>query len=1035
MADTDLLSPEVNFLNPEEDRAPIHFNSDVKEPKLIIRAPKGMSVEQLRGLFAAQATSGDAAEPQNLHQVLTAQGIKLNDALFTTNGNGEYEVASASNPKNVQKIRWIDHVTGATSAQPLHEHAQTESHTDLSHVKKRMKSIYQGTLFLLDSVINGTKDEELKNSCEALKLKVRAFYDATALIQYTNALTQYKENALNATHLDKADATKIIKPIAFPHVGSKISAQIKAIQEKQTITEKDAEKLKDLHNDLELLKLKAGVSDVGLFLQNCANALIPVLQHPELKFLAENIVSKDISKRKFNQLKKEDRNPKYLTGTQLKEIKALIGRGEQSYLATKERPHVCTIAPIPHSLRYSVVIAKPKSSYKTSRGTTLNELFPEVESVEHLPESLQFLVKETKRKLAEPERVDNIVTASSRDDITSGLRNNQDSIHVITNANGTVSKNSKVSVSSRSSHISSRAQEKGFDEKKRTELAIAAFELLMQEKAEAEVAKHIKQKKSSLTIKRPFIFTTLVTRLKDRELDDAKKKAIKQFKKNHPDGLKVKGENGQTYTVNFNIISLNNSLNYGKAFEFTGNNSFSYKKYLKLIEKEVNRQKKSEEGPDLVLKALYEELKNVLDLSLVTNYLHAYRGNRELHLAALVKVIDARIGLPDHGTCASGKDREAIRNLYMRTIECYIDSYGTPPNFSSFSILPPSVQGIINKEDQEKRANFCEIFARLYLTNHEYVLAAFSAPNAHGIKTPDLYLPTDVQDTIIKMSGNKNIFKISEVLANTNDTDKIKVCDFKNQAANMDKIKAVEVKNPEQALSSTNKSAASTKSKRFNRSVSTSALANASPNMTLANGVNSSISDLRPKTRHKRSMSAMEERRIDVTEFVTKAKCVKDQLLCELDSDKHNNLIFGALYVYKTRERLVPESMVKILKNIDFIDHLYTQYTAQKDAKSIIIEVEGKNGIDKKTKTLKPEEVLERLKEELSNFQEWGSILGAKGRSNSVIRKDCTKKVYTNLSTTLPTLFEPAAKSLTESNATESNAIVVSIMAKAACAA
>lgn len=156
--------------------------------------------------------------------------------------------------------------------------------------------------------------------------------------------------------------------------------------------------------------------------------------------------------------------------------------------------------------------------------------------------------------------------------------------------------------------------------------------------------------------------------------------------------------------------------------------------------------------------------KAALDLQDLINNVHTdfksiFTANeRELHLAALEEFIVSRLGGLSYGSCVSGKDRKGLETLYVDAMELYHFKYGELPKFN---------------DTPKNREAFIDIFAELYITNHQQLNAGQNAPGANGVKTPAKYLPDDILNKIIEKSGNPNILDESERLASNNDIDKI----------------------------------------------------------------------------------------------------------------------------------------------------------------------------------------------------------------------------------------------------------------------
>lgn len=164
----------------------------------------------------------------------------------------------------------------------------------------------------------------------------------------------------------------------------------------------------------------------------------------------------------------------------------------------------------------------------------------------------------------------------------------------------------------------------------------------------------------------------------------------------------------------------------------------------------------------ITLDALYQQeaLLNATYTSIVTSY----NLNREMHLAGLEIFLVRRLGSLPVSFCFSGKDREQLCTNYADAIEIYCNITGKLPRFDD--------------NVDENNDLFAEIQALLFLSQHGAIVAATNALGSEGIKTPYMYLPKNVQNKIIQMSGNPDILKLSEQLASNNDIHKLLTAEF-----------------------------------------------------------------------------------------------------------------------------------------------------------------------------------------------------------------------------------------------------------------
>ncbi len=91
--------------------------------------------------------------------------------------------------------------------------------------------------------------------------------------------------------------------------------------------------------------------------------------------------------------------------------------------------------------------------------------------------------------------------------------------------------------------------------------------------------------------------------------------------------------------------------------------------------------------------------------------------------------------------CVSGKDRTAIHELHTAAYRIYYDQYARWPD----------------QYDPNVRTIFVDIFAALYLSNHEHMCASQNAPGAEGVQNASEYIPYDLRLAI--EAKNNSAFK------------------------------------------------------------------------------------------------------------------------------------------------------------------------------------------------------------------------------------------------------------------------------------
>jgi DNA-binding protein Fis len=248
----------------------------------------------------------------------------------------------------------------------------------------------------------------------------------------------------------------------------------------------------------------------------------------------------------------------------------------------------------------------------------------------------------------------------------------------------------------------------------------------------------------------PILFQTLITPTRimgNLDLFEDKTYAINYLKDN---GCEINFL-GVPRTIKFkHLLSTNHPLNYARHVIGTGSvlepkpeiNKESILDIIDLAER-VNK-------PELTEAALH--LRNLFELKLGTFEFDS--NQREMHLAALEEFIIKRLGGLSHSSCISGKDREASEILYADAMELYYRRYGVLPKYG--------------ESNEQERQKFADIFADLFLSYHQQLNAGQNAKGAEAIKTPEMYLPEYIRNTIIVKSNNPEIFEQSHGVAKNN---------------------------------------------------------------------------------------------------------------------------------------------------------------------------------------------------------------------------------------------------------------------------
>lgn len=153
------------------------------------------------------------------------------------------------------------------------------------------------------------------------------------------------------------------------------------------------------------------------------------------------------------------------------------------------------------------------------------------------------------------------------------------------------------------------------------------------------------------------------------------------------------------------------------------------------------------------------DLENLLNTNIVPVIGYFFEKNqRELHLAALEELMTVRLNGISYGSCVSGKDRKGLQTMYVDAMEIYYQLYKEFPKYDDVD---------------DKRRRFVDIYAQLFLTQHQQMNAGQNAIGADGIKTPAAYLPKDIQLAIAEKSGNPTILSEVDRLASNNEFHKM----------------------------------------------------------------------------------------------------------------------------------------------------------------------------------------------------------------------------------------------------------------------
>jgi len=287
----------------------------------------------------------------------------------------------------------------------------------------------------------------------------------------------------------------------------------------------------------------------------------------------------------------------------------------------------------------------------------------------------------------------------------------------------------------------------------------------------------------------PILMQTLITPFKepDKSLFKDKEAVIEAIKKSGGTQREFM-VNGQKIVVNLELISTNHPLNPGRFFtptvsagsmktsqtDPTATNTFVIAdKDTKEISKLIRLAKEfAHDYADKKVSLAATALEDALKRSFIVS-------DRELYISALEELTTSLMGGIAYGSCVSGKDRKGLETIYADAMRLYFDRYGSVPPMSW-----------TNDKEKKAREQFVEIFTDIYTTRHQHENAGQNAPGADGIKTPKLYLPSDILSAIEKRTNNPNTHKECDILATNNDLDKIKpkVSKFKKMTLSIGKI-------------------------------------------------------------------------------------------------------------------------------------------------------------------------------------------------------------------------------------------------------
>lgn len=215
--------------------------------------------------------------------------------------------------------------------------------------------------------------------------------------------------------------------------------------------------------------------------------------------------------------------------------------------------------------------------------------------------------------------------------------------------------------------------------------------------------------------------------------------------------------------ITVDLSSTNHPLNLANRWDFTLSSDEECRAYISKIESYLSENPRHAEAANI--SALLTEYKKILAKgSLLQANLYDL-NKRELYLSSLEQLIMVRMGGVAYGSCVSAKDRKAIEFMHTDAMELFHSLYGRWPSYDDDLSDPRTALN---------RAKFVDIFTELYLSRHHHRSAALNAWGSEGIKTPEMYLPSDVAEAIAvkyqRLGGKQtDLLKVDDRLASFNE--------------------------------------------------------------------------------------------------------------------------------------------------------------------------------------------------------------------------------------------------------------------------
>lgn len=202
---------------------------------------------------------------------------------------------------------------------------------------------------------------------------------------------------------------------------------------------------------------------------------------------------------------------------------------------------------------------------------------------------------------------------------------------------------------------------------------------------------------------------------------------------------------------NAEIIYANHALNYVRFWHITWPDNEASKNIIGMADKQLKAKQ------DSSLQSLKKAYEDLLNSEWGTGTIYDSLG-RELLLSSYEQLIACKANGFSYGSCVSGKDRKSLEFIHTDAMILYHHIYKRWPHY---------------RDEPAERKNFVEIVARMYISRHIHELAGQNALGADGIKTPAMYLPSDIYRRIINLMQTENALAEDDRMASNNEVKTI----------------------------------------------------------------------------------------------------------------------------------------------------------------------------------------------------------------------------------------------------------------------